>query len=157
MEHKIGSTFKFFDSSIKKDVYLKVVKGLRCDGCYFKLEGKKCVSLGEECCREGREDGEDVKFVEVNMVITPKQIQARRRAFMIMQLSGMLTNLERMRDTDVRAWYLKGMINVCINSINLLLTRLKSFTNNNMYINSNNRDLLKAEKCETWHQLFNPN
>lgn len=89
----------------------------------------------------------------------PKQIQAHRRAFMMMQLSGMITNLERMRDIDVRAWYLKGMINVCINAIRLLLERLRGFTFNNFEASTKkiNQEILRIEKCETWHQLFNPN
>lgn len=89
---------------------------------------------------------------------TPKQIQARRRAFMMMQLTGMITNLETMRDVYVRAWFIKGMINVCIGSIQQLLYRLKGFTfdTSKPTVNEFNRRILEIEQCETWHQLFNP-
>lgn len=156
MEHSIDSTFIF------NNVRLKVQESKKCNKCYFNSNGgcnRNAMGL-HEFCSTSRKDNKCVIFVQVpNLKSTSKQIQARRRAFMIMQLSGMITNLKRMRDIDVRAWYLKGMINVCINAIFLLLERLQSFTFNNLEPSTKkaNREILKMEKCETWHQLFNPN
>lgn len=155
MEHKIGTIFNF------ENRHLKVVESEKCEDCYFNERGFDCSKplKVENCSRAYRKDNRDVRFVKVTVASFPKQTQARRRAFMIMQLKGMITNLERMRDIDVRAWYLKGMINVCINAIRLLLERLRGFTFNNFEASTKkiNQEILRIEKCETWHQLFNPN
>lgn len=154
MEHKIGTTFKF------KNRHLKVVESEKCEDCYFNEQGLKCVKplKVENCNRVYRKDNRDVRFVEVTVASSPKQIQARRRAFMIMQLEGMIANLKLMRDRYVHAWFLKGMINVCIGSINHLLYRIRGLTSTSTpKSNEFNCRLLETEKCETWHQLFNPN
>ena len=155
MEHKIGTTFKF------KNRHLKVVESEKCEDCYFNEQGLKCVKplKVENCNRVYRKDSRDVRFVEVTIASSPKQIQARRRAFMIMQLEGMVTNLKTMRDVYVRAWFLKGMINTCIGAIQQLLYRLKDLTNKSSIPRTTefNRRLLEIERCETWHELFNSN
>ena len=82
---------------------------------------------------------------------TNKQVQAFRRNAILFQIAGMITQLTHIRDYWVRAYFLKGMINVCINSLQILQTRVKNV--NNPYDIQNQR-ILEAEKCETWHNLF---
>ena len=156
MEHKINSTFKH------ENVILRVVEDSTCNNCFFDYHGE-CMAqyenFNESCNSRMRKDKKNIKFVKVILSATPKQIQARRRAFMIMQLEGMVTNLENMRDIYVRAWFLKGMINTCIGAIRQLLYRLKDLTNKSSIPRTAkfNRRLLEIERCETWHELFNSN
>lgn len=82
---------------------------------------------------------------------TNKQVQASRRNAMLFQITGMIAQLAQMRDNWVRAYFLKGMINICINSLQILRTRIKNV--NNPYDIQNQR-ILECEKCETWHNLF---
>lgn len=86
---------------------------------------------------------------------TPKQIQTYRRNFMLMQLRGMQVSLTTMRDVYVRAYFLKGMLNVCIATINNMIFRISHLSDNSISSQEFNNKLLEVSKCETWHQLFN--
>lgn len=78
---------------------------------------------------------------------TIKQIQAQRRAEIIMQLTGMLTNLRRFRDCYCRAYYLKGILNVVISATESALNRFQNLP-----------EIVKeGEGYPTWHSMFNPN
>lgn len=74
-----------------------------------------------------------------------RQIQAQRRAEIIMQLTGMLTNLRRFRDCYCRAYYLKGILNVVISATESALNRFQNLP-----------EIVKeGEGYPTWHSMFN--
>lgn len=74
-----------------------------------------------------------------------RQIQAQRRAEIIMQLTGMLTNLRRFRDYYCRAYYLKGILNVVISATESALNRFQNLP-----------EIVKeGEGYPTWHSMFN--
>ena len=76
---------------------------------------------------------------------TVRQIQAQRRAEIIMSLTGMLTNLRRFKDIYCRAYYLKGILNVAICAIESALNRF-----------TNLPDIVKeGDGYPTWHSMFN--
>lgn len=75
---------------------------------------------------------------------TVKQIQAQRRAEIIMQLSSMRSNLYRLQ-TYCRAYYLKGILQVAINATNEALKRFKELPNN----------VEVSRDGVTWHSMFN--
>ena len=76
---------------------------------------------------------------------TVRQIQAQRRAEIIMSLTGMLSNLRRFKNFYCRAYYLKGILNVAICAIESALNRFKNLPDS-------------AEEgygYPTWHSMFN--
>lgn len=83
---------------------------------------------------------------------TTKQKQATNRNRSIFLLNGMITNLIMLRDCTFRAYFLKGMANVCIVTLEQLRRRLVNLTDKNDRIT---RTMITTEKKETWHDLFN--
>lgn len=73
-----------------------------------------------------------------------RQIQAQRRAEIIMSLSGMLTNLHRFRDIYCRSFYLKGILNVAIVATEKACEQFKDLPN-----------LVENADRKTWHSMFN--
>lgn len=73
-----------------------------------------------------------------------RQIQAQRRAEIIMQLTGMRINLYRLKGY-CRSYYLKGILQVAINAVNEALKRFQELPNNTEAYSGT---------C-TWHSMFN--
>lgn len=80
----------------------------------------------------------------MNKKRTVKQIQAQRRAEIIMQLTGMRINLYRLKGY-CRSYYLKSILQVAINAVNEALKRFQNLPQET----ENNPDRI------TWHSMFN--
>ena len=76
---------------------------------------------------------------------TVRQIQAQRRAEIIMSLTGMLSNLRKFKNFYCRAYYLKGILNAAICAIESALNRFKNLP-----------DIVEeGDGYPTWHSMFN--
>lgn len=84
---------------------------------------------------------------------TIKQKQALSRNKTIFLLRGMIANLQMIRDLCFRAYFLKGMANVCISTLEQLLRRVINVTNSDDQVT---RSIMTIDKSSTWHNLFLP-